>query len=124
MKSLNALKQSLVQNENLHISRLLDKHATAIEILVAREKESNIVLEIGSADDSWTSGPLLFGTRTHHKIVDGSGTILLRLEGELDTLPMFEQLAVIHEVNLFHEWVPFCSHSRTVTKLGPVELIA
>lgn len=103
---------------------MLDKHAKTIEKLVAREKESNMVLEIESIDDSWTSGPLMFGTRTHHKIVPGSGTILLRLEGELDTLPMFEQLAVINEVGLFHEWIPFCNHSRVVTKLGPVEMIA
>ena len=41
---------------------------------------------------------------THYKTsVDGHLT--LRMQAAADDLPIFEQLAVIHEVDLFHEWV-------------------
>ena len=49
---------------------------------------------------------------------------MFRLEGEHSNLPIFEQLAVIHEVVLFKDWFPFCSASRTVEKIGPAELVA
>lgn len=81
------------------------------------------MLALGTVDDSWTAGGVIFGTHTHYKLT-GEGTIILRLEGESTDLPMFEQLAVIHEVDLYKDWIPFCFTSKTVVKLGPAELIA
>lgn len=78
---------------------------------------------MGTVDDSWSDAGVFFGTHTHYKLTEG-GTILVRLEGEMENLPLFEQLAVIHEVEFFKDWIPFCFTSRTVEKLGPAELIA
>ncbi len=38
-------------------------------------------------------------------------------------LPIFEVCAVIHEVDLFSEWLPFCSDAKTVKKIKHGELI-
>lgn len=122
-KRLNELKASLSENENSDVAEQLISHATTINQMLTREKETRDVLATDSVDDSWILGSVMFGTRTHYKLLDG-GSLLIRLEGELDNLPMFEQLAIIHEVDLFHDWVPFCNKSMTVTKIGPVELVA
>lgn len=117
------LKLSLAKKENHEISEKIKIHATTIDKMISRATDASDVLAMENVDESWILGQVMFGTKTHYKLLEG-GSMMIRLEGDLDNLPMFEQLAVIHEVDLFHEWVPFCSTSRTVTKLSPVELIA
>ena len=117
------LKLSLAKNENYEISEELKSHAATLNRMISRASDASDVLAMGNVDESWILGVSMFGTTTHYKLLDG-GSMMIRLEGDLDDLPMFEQLAVIHEVDLFHEWVPFCCTSRTITKLSPVELIA
>jgi hypothetical protein len=117
------LKLSLARNKNCEISEDLKIHLSTLNKMESRAKDASDVLAMGNVDESWILGQSMFGTTTHYKLLNG-GSMMIRLEGDLDDLPMFEQLAVIHEVDLFHEWVPFCSTSRTVTKLSPVELIA
>lgn len=114
---------SLANNENCEISDELKTHETTLKKMISRASDATLVLAMGNVDESWILGQSMFGTKTHYKLLDG-GSMMIRLEGDLDDLPMFEQLAVIHEVDLFHEWIPFCSTSRTITKLSPVELIA
>mmetsp|Transcript_26097 Transcript_26097/g.28462 ORF Transcript_26097/g.28462 Transcript_26097/m.28462 type:complete len:217 (-) Transcript_26097:152-802(-) len=41
----------------------------------------------------------------------------------MDDLPIFELCAVMKEVDLFHEWVPFCKESVMVDRIGRAELI-
>ena len=119
----NELKVSLLTNENSYVANQLMRHTTTINQMLIREEETREVLATDSVDESWILGSVMFGARTHYKLLEG-GSLLIRLEGELDNLPMFEQLAIIHEVDLFHDWVPFCDKSMTVTKVGPVELVA
>ena len=69
------------------------------------------------------TGAVMFGTQTHYKLTD-DGKIIFRVEGEHDNLPIFEQLAVIHEVGLMKDWFPHCNSSQTLEKLGPAELLA
>ena len=121
--ALDSLVSSLAEHPNDLVSEKLIEHKARIDLLVHRENESRDVLGMGTVDDSWTDGGITFGTHTHYKLTEG-GSILIRLEGEMENLPMFEQLAVIHEVDLFKDWIPFCFTSRTVVKLGPAELIA
>jgi hypothetical protein len=90
--------------------------------MLRREHDARELLKIGEVDDSWILGATLFGVNTHYKM--SGEEIIIRLEGELDDLPLFEQLAVVHEVDLFSEWIPFCNGSKAVTKLGPAEIIA
>jgi hypothetical protein len=72
-------------------------------------------------DESWILGLTYLGITTRYKIAD-DGFISVRMEGVLDDLPIFEQCAVIHEVDLFKEWVPFCNASSLVEKKGYAEL--
>jgi len=98
--------------------------AAASADLVQREQDARELLAVGDAlDASWVLGSTLFGTTTHYRLED-DGTMTLRMEGELDNLPLFEQLAVINEVDLFKEWIPFCDRSTTVTRLGQAEIVA
>jgi hypothetical protein len=70
--------------------------------------------------DLWKLGAEYWGIKTYYKVENGR--IRVRMEGGLDELPLFEQCAVIHEVDLFNEWIPFCRESRLVEKLGKAEL--
>jgi hypothetical protein len=47
----------------------------------------------------------------------------MRIEGELNDVPLFEQLAVLREVELYHYWAPFCSGSRNLAQLGNIDMI-
>eukprot|EP01034_Spumella_vulgaris_P034195 gene34196-42163_t len=46
------------------------------------------------------------------------------MEGVMDNLPLFEQCAVVHEVDLFKDWVPLCSASKTVEKISVADIVA
>jgi len=70
----------------------------------------------------WIWGSSFFGVETHYKIAP-EGDLTVRMEGLMEDLPLFEQCAVIHEVDLFKTWIPFCCESKCVTKLGQAELI-
>ena len=60
---------------------------------------------------------------THYK-VSSEGIITVRMEGIMDDLPIFEQCAVLHEVDLFKEWIPFCRSSINIENVGLADLVA
>jgi hypothetical protein len=94
-----------------------------INLMIERSNNLTEALAITDVDSSWTHGITYFGITTHYKLA-ADGTIKFRLEGVLENLPIFEQCAVIHEIDLFKEWIPFCSDSMMVDKIGKSELIA
>lgn len=125
-EKLDCLKLSLSKYPNDTICKELVKHKKTFEEMESREVEARKVLvlaDVDRVDSSWSHGSSLFGIHTHYKLTD-DGSIMIRLEGEQNNLPMFEQLAVIHEVDLFHEWVPFCDASSCIEKVGPSEIVA
>lgn len=71
----------------------------------------------------WKLGSHLFGVTTHYRERD-DGLLQVHVEGDCDSLPLFEQLAVIREVELFSSWVPFCSSSTLIHELGKAEIVA
>ena len=77
---------------------------------------------VDELDETWLLGLTYLGITTHYKN-NPDGSIAVRLAGIVDELAFFEQLAVIHEFDLFKEWFPFCCNSKTITKLGPAELV-
>ena len=116
------LKDSLSVSPNQSLLEEMTDNK-AIPAMLTRERDARALLAIGDAlDSSWILGNTLFGTTTHYKLAD-DGTLMLRLEGESSDLPLFEQLAVIREVDLFTEWLPFCSASQTVDNLGAAEMV-
>ena len=116
------LLESLVAVPNAKLSDELQNNST-IQQMLQRENDARDLLSAGNVlDSSWLLGSVLFGNTTHYKLQE-DGTMTVRLEGEFDDMPLFEQLAVIHEVDLFQEWMPFCSNSILVDKVGPAELL-
>ena len=71
----------------------------------------------------WILGSQLLGIQTHYKVGD-DGFLTVKMESASENLPIFEQLAVIHEVDYFRDWVPFCSKSQLITKMSHTEMAA
>eukprot|EP01035_Chromulina_nebulosa_P018040 gene18040-23682_t len=91
--------------------------------MIERCLEIERALTIADVDPNWILGLTYLGITTHYH-VDDDGIIAIRMEGILENLPIFEQCAVIHEVDLFKEWVPFCRESIGIDRLGHAEIIA
>lgn len=96
-----------------------------IHKLLCRCEETKAAIDAvhDTSPDHWTLGTTMFGITTYYH-VDDDGLLSVRMEGVQEDLPLFEQLAVIYEVPLFTEWVPFCSSSTLVAQLTHTELIA
>jgi hypothetical protein len=76
-----------------------------------------------SGDDRWTLGLDMFGYRTHY-IVESDGIVRVRIEGSQENLPLFEQLAVIHQLQLYSQWVPFCDKSDLLHEISSTNMLA
>lgn len=77
--------------------------------------------DLGGGDD-WQHATTLFGVETSYKMGD-EGSIWVKLEGEMQDLPLFEQLAVLKEVNLFKLWAPFCDRSDLLHTYSVADMV-
>lgn len=95
--------------------------------LMKRVKEITDVISKSNGDAEcaalWTLGSNFLGISTYYMRI-GSNDIIIKLEGTMHNLPIFEQCAVIHEVDLFKSWVPLCDESILIEKIGKAELVA
>lgn len=107
---IRAVMTSAVVNQMLERS---DKCETAL-------KEYNMET---NDDERWVLGLEMFGYRTHY-ILEEDGNVLVRIEGSQENLPLFEQLSVIRELQLYKEWVPFCSKSEMLHEISHTDMIA
>jgi hypothetical protein len=48
----------------------------------------------------------------------------VKIEGELHGVPLFEQLVVLRECDLYHTWAPFTSKSRKLAQLDKLDVVA
>eukprot|EP00752_Nemacystus_decipiens_P006518 g5870.t1 len=71
----------------------------------------------------WLIAQTFMGVTTFYK-VDPDGSLWVKMHGTMDDVGILDQLATVREVDLFNKWVPFCSTSKLLTRLGIVELIA
>jgi hypothetical protein len=112
--------------EEKRLQRKLDEYKVEIQQIVDRAKKIkdtiNLENSVGESDSEWIYGISYFGVTTYYKLSD-DGCITVRMEGGLDNLPFFEQAAVIHDVDSFKNWVPFCEDSVLLEKLAPAELL-
>jgi hypothetical protein len=95
------------------------------EVRTMLERSAMVEEALHSSDDGeeWILGAELFGTVTHYKkCKDDENAIIVKIEGTMNDLPLFEQMAVIHEIDLYNEWAPFCTDSVLVDKIGKAEL--
>ena len=86
-------------------------------VICALNGRYNIITALEWDYESWTIGSTAQGITTRYH-VDDDGCINLRVEGELEDLPLYEQLVVIWEVALYRTWLPYCSQSRVIKKIG------
>ena len=81
----------------------------------------------GGTDSStvsgWVHAQTLFGVSTHYRR-EPDGSLSVRIAGDLVGVPLFEQLAVLREVDLYHLWAPFCTSSRKLAQLGRLDVAA
>ena len=60
-------------------------------------------------------------TSSYRREEDGS--LSLKVEGDIAGLPLFEQVSVMREVDLYHNWAPFVSKSSKLAQLGKMDQV-
>lgn len=51
------------------------------------------------------------------------GSLSLKIHGEINGLPLFEQVSIMRELDLYHHWSPFMNKSRKLAVLGKLDQI-
>ena len=127
LKQLNQTTKSSPKNydptnmtEMEATEHLLDTHQEAFLGLQQRARLFQKAKECLTVDDDWTLAQTLFGVTTYYRREE-DGTLSIKLLGELRGVPLFEQLAVLRECDLFHLWAPFCKSSRKLAQVGKLE---
>ena len=98
----------------------LSENRSQIDQMLKRASEVDEALsawDVNKPGSDWTLGAVSFGISTHYKTTK-DGLITMRMESVDEELPLFEQLAVIREVDLFHKWIPFCNKSLLIKETG------
>lgn len=72
--------------------------------------------------EGWTLAQTLFGITTYYRR-EKDGSLSIKVEGELKGLPLFEQLAVLREIDLHCHWAPFVTSSLTLGNLGKLDTV-
>lgn len=72
---------------------------------------------------SWILSQTLFGITTHYRREDDD-TLSIKIEGELHGIPLFEQMVILRECDLYHTWAPFCAASRKLAQLDKLDVVA
>lgn len=73
-------------------------------------------------DDDWTLAQTLFGVTTYYRRED-DGSLSIKMEGSLSGTALFEQVAILREVDLHYKWAPFCSSSLTIAHLNKLDTV-
>jgi hypothetical protein len=111
--STSASAEGVMPEEN---NLLLEKHKPMLEELETRYTETiQTISDCRSSHDEWILGSERFGIPSYYR-VEADGLLCLRLEGSQET-PIFEQMAVLYEVSLHKEWIPFCDQSHILKKM-------
>lgn len=73
-------------------------------------------------DNHWTLAQTLFGVTTYYRN-EPDGSLSIKMEGRLDGVSLFDQVAVLREVDLHYTWAPFVSSSLTVAHLNKLDTV-
>lgn len=123
-ENIKAELENLSETDPVHqeVTKSLSENSI-IQTMLERVKRIHTVLHFEDTSENWILGADMFGIQTHYrKCEDDPNEIIVKIEGTLDNLPLFEQMAVMHEIDLYKEWAPFCSNSVLVDKIGKAEL--
>ena len=95
----------------------------ARELCEASGGEVGEVGETSSSSSAWSEGYRAFGVETSFRY-DDAGLLWLRTTGPMDDIDLFHTVAVIREIALFGEWIPFLRHSTVVREVDFSRLLA
>ncbi|CAB9511255.1 expressed unknown protein [Seminavis robusta] len=101
---------------------IFQKHKEKFALLM---KRAPLLLECRDNMDQsegWTLAQTLFGVTTCYRRED-DGSLSIKLDGELKGVPLFEQVAVLREVDLHSFWAPFVSSSQTLAHLDKLDTV-
>ena len=75
---------------------------------------------------SWILAQTLFGITTHYRREPIDNSLSIKIEGELSDVdtPLFEQIVVLRECDLYHTWAPFMTKSRKLAQLDKLDVVA
>mmetsp|Transcript_25899 Transcript_25899/g.46923 ORF Transcript_25899/g.46923 Transcript_25899/m.46923 type:complete len:973 (-) Transcript_25899:202-3120(-) len=113
-KKLNDLEQAkqLLERRQEEFDRL-EQHA-----LLFQAAKEDLTLE-----EDWILTHTSNGIMTYYRREEDN-SLTVKLEGDLTGVPLFEQLAILREVDLFHTWSPFCIKSEKIAQLGTIDVAA
>ena len=72
--------------------------------------------------ENWTLAQTLFGISTYYRREDDD-SLSIKMEGELRGLPLFEQVAVLREIDLHSNWAPFVTSSLTLAQFDKLDTV-
>jgi hypothetical protein len=75
-----------------------------------------------NVNDDWTLAQTLFGVTTYYRREEDD-SLSIKLEGRLEGVPLFEQVAILREVDLHYKWAPFVSSSLTIAHLDKLDTV-
>lgn len=118
------------QDEHERARALLSEKMGEFEGLEARagifeEARKNFSAPSSSGGAGWIFAHSHRGITTHYRRdpeAEG-GSLTVRIEGSLEDIPIFEQIAVLREIDLYDTWSPFCSGSRRLAQLGRLDVV-
>ena len=113
---LNEEEKTSIKN-SLHY----DQHVMTLLKRVAEVKQA---LDYHDTSDGWIYGSSMLGITTYYRTSPGDNCITIKMEGAIEDLPTIEQFAVIREIDLFQDWIPFCSQSVLIDKIGQADYFA
>lgn len=73
-------------------------------------------------DNHWTFAQTLFGITTYYRNEE-DGSLSIKMEGRLEGVSLFDQVAVLREVDLHYKWAPFVSSSLTIAHLNKLDTV-
>ncbi|GMI34916.1 hypothetical protein TrCOL_g13875 [Triparma columacea] len=111
-------KRALKEYNEVHIDNrsLLEKLINNAHVL--RKAKSDLM-----TDGDWTVAQTLFGITTSYRREEDD-TLSIKLEGTLEDVPLFEQLSVLRETDLFHLWAPFVPRAKKLLQVTKIELVS
>lgn len=75
-----------------------------------------------NCDSDWTFVQTLFGVTTFYRR-EPDGSLSIKLEGKLKDVPLFDQVAVLREIDFYSRWSPCCSSSLSIAHLDKLDTV-
>lgn len=72
--------------------------------------------------EDWTLAQTMFGITTYYRR-EADSSLSIKMEGKLDGVSLFDQVAVLREVDLHYTWAPFVSSSLTIAHLNKLDTV-